>query len=66
MSEEPTMPDEFEQHPVLSSDGAYVRLAEGYVSMMFYLDRKYPIHGKNESLTFGNTKREMLHEIRVP
>src|SRR5690606_1623809 len=53
-------------HPVLSADGAYVRLADGYVSLLFYLDRKYPIHGKNDSLTFGNTRRELLHEVRLP
>ncbi|MGH9879703.1 MAG: hypothetical protein ACREBU_07125 [Nitrososphaera sp.] len=66
MSEDTIQPNDDIDHDVLFTDGAYTRLANGIVSIIFYLDRHFPKHGAVGSLKFVRKRREILHEMRMP
>jgi hypothetical protein len=65
MSDEPIKPVEGADFATVSVDGAYVRILEGELSLMFYRDTAFPKHTKNNFPMFDEPRREIIHETRM-
>lgn len=50
----------------IAADGAYVRVLDSHVALMFYRDNVYPKHKSDLFMKFENRERTVLHEVRIP
>src|SRR5215212_11044599 len=53
--------------PTLVADGVHTHFMEGFVAMLFYQDKVYPVYqsGKTESKTKFRTQRYTLFDVRL-
>src|SRR5437870_2188657 len=64
MSNEPTDIDT-SSIDTLFADGAYLQFKDEYTRILFFRDVSVPEKKEDGSVKFGNTKREVLQEVRI-
>lgn len=66
MSDEPTPEIDASDVSLLFVDGAYLNFKDEYVRFLFYRDVSLPEKVEDGSVKFGEARREVLQEVRMP